>query len=81
MARWVLIAGMTNTRLLAGAVALGLAVGGTALTSGCREKGPAERAGEKIDRQIDKLEDAVDPKGPAEKAGRKIDRAIDDAKD
>lgn len=43
----------------------------------CREKGPAERAGEKIDDAKDKVEDALDPKGPAEKAGRAIDRATD----
>ena len=71
---------MTNMRLLAAAMALGLAVGGAALTSGCREKGPAERAGEKLDKKMDKLEDTFDPKGPAEKAGRKIDRAVDDVK-
>jgi hypothetical protein len=67
-------------RLLSMTLALGLAVGGAALTSGCREKGPAERAGEKVDRTMDKIEDKLDPKGPAEKAGRKLDRAIDDAK-
>ena len=71
---------MMTKRLLSVALALGLAIGGAALTSGCREKGPAERAGEKLDRTVDKLEDKLDPKGPAEKAGRKIDRAIDDAK-
>jgi len=71
---------MTNNRLLAAALALGFAVGGAALTSGCREKGPAERAGEKLDRKMDKVEDALDPKGPAEKAGRKLDRAVDDVK-
>lgn len=49
-----------------------------ATLSGCpRHKGPAERAGEKLDRAADKVEDAVDPKGPLEKAGRKIDRAVE----
>jgi hypothetical protein len=71
---------MTNIRMLAAAMSIGLAMGGAALTSGCREKGPAERAGEKIDRQMDKVEDAIDPKGPVEKAGRKLDRAVDDIK-
>jgi hypothetical protein len=71
---------MMMKRLLSTALAVSLAIGGAALTSGCREKGPAERAGEKLDRSMDKLEDKLDPKGPAEKAGRKIDRAIDDAK-
>jgi len=42
----------------------------------CREKGPAERAGENIDRAVDSVKDAVDPKGPVEKAGEKVDRAL-----
>ncbi len=40
-------------------------------------KGPVEKAGEKVDKAMDKVSDAVDPKGPAEKAGRAIDRATD----
>ena len=57
------------------AVAILLAGIGAA-TSACeRSKGPAEKAGEKIDKAADKVSDAVDPKGPVEKAGRKIDRA------
>ena len=60
--------------LLAAPLALGATL---ALASACRHKGPAERAGEKVDKAIDKAEDALDPKGPAEKAGRKIDRALD----
>jgi hypothetical protein len=45
--------------------------------TGCTEKkGPAEKAGEKIDETVDKLKDAVDPKGPAEKTGEKIDKAL-----
>lgn len=47
---------------------------------GCHHKGTAQRAGEKMDRAADKVDDAIDPKGPAEKAGRTIDRAVDDAK-
>jgi len=50
---------------------------GTPLCTGCREKGPVEKAGEKIDEAVDKMKDAVDPKGPAEQAGKKIDRALD----
>ena len=42
-----------------------------------KPKGPAEKAGEKVDKAIDKVSDAVDPKGPVEKAGRAIDRATD----
>jgi hypothetical protein len=62
-------------------LATSLAIGGATFTTGCREKGPGERAGEKIDHSLDKLKDKLDPPGPVEKAGRKIDRAIDDAKD
>lgn len=42
----------------------------------CKEKGPAEKAGEGVDRAIEKVQDAVDPKGPVEKAGEKIDKAL-----
>jgi len=50
------------------------------LGTGCESQGPAERAGENIDRGIedakDAVQDAVDPAGPAEKAGRELDRAV-----
>jgi hypothetical protein len=42
---------------------------------GC-EKGPAQEAGEKVDRALDKLSG----KGPAEKAGERIDEAVDELK-
>jgi hypothetical protein len=71
---------MKHGRLLSLALAIGLATGGATLLGGCREKGPAEKAGEKVDNAMEKLEDKLDPKGPAEKAGRKIDKAVDDAK-
>jgi hypothetical protein len=58
------------------ALAAVLAVG-MPLCTGCREKGPVEKAGEKVDEAVDKMKDAVDPKGPAERAGEKIDRALD----
>jgi len=41
----------------------------------CREKGPAEKTGEQIDKAAENIKDAVDPAGPAERAGEKIDRA------
>ena len=72
--------GMMHTRLVSVGLAIVLATGGATLLGGCREKGPGEKAGEKVDNAMDKLEDKLDPKGPAEKAGRKIDKAIDDAK-
>jgi len=46
----------------------------TALTA-C-EKGPMEKAGEKVDKAVDKLSG----KGPMEKAGEKIDKAVDELK-
>ena len=58
------------------ALAAVLAIGTTYCT-GCQEKGPVEKAGEKVDEAVDKMKDAVDPKGPAEKAGEKVDRALD----
>ena len=52
--------------------------GGSLLKSGCEKpKGPAEKAGEKVDKAVDKVSDAVNPKGPVEKAGRAVDRATD----
>jgi hypothetical protein len=42
---------------------------------GC-EKGPMEKAGQKIDNAVDK----VTGKGPAEKAGEKIDDAVKELK-
>lgn len=38
--------------------------------------GPAERAGQSLDRAAESLRDTVDPpSGPAERAGRAVDRA------
>ncbi len=39
------------------------------------DKGPAEKAGESIDKAGQSIKDAVDPPGPAEKMGRALDRA------
>jgi hypothetical protein len=46
------------------------------LVAGCETKGPAERAGESIDRGVQNAKDALVPAGPAEKAGRAVDRAV-----
>jgi hypothetical protein len=43
----------------------------------CKEKGPAERAGEKIDKAGENLKDAVDPRTPAEKAEDKVKDGVD----
>jgi hypothetical protein len=47
-------------------------VAGVAL-AGC-EKGPAQKAGERIDKAVDKLTG----KGPVEKAGERVDKAVDE---
>lgn len=39
----------------------------------CKEKGPAEKIGEKIDKEAAKVEKKID-KGPAESVGEKIDK-------
>ncbi len=41
----------------------------------CDDKGPAQKTGESIDNDAQKMKDAVDPPGPAEKAGRAVDKA------
>lgn len=61
------------------ALALGLMLATTGLLAGCREEGPAERLGEKIDKTADDVKDTLTPDGKGESAGKKIDRAIDDA--
>jgi hypothetical protein len=60
-------------------IALALAIVTLALgTTACPEKGPAQKAGEKIDETVDKLTHPNE--GSLEKAGRKVDEAVDDAK-
>ncbi|MGH7337259.1 MAG: hypothetical protein ACREI7_06765 [Myxococcota bacterium] len=48
--------------------------------AGCREEGPAERAGRAIDdaaREVgDELRELVDEDGPLERAGREADEAL-----
>ena len=51
-------------------------IAGLCLT-GC-QKGPMQKAGEKVDEITGR--DKVLGKGPAEKAGRKIDNTVDDIK-
>ncbi len=51
--------------------------GALALGAGCdSEKGPAEKAGEKVDQAAEKVKDTISPPGPAEKAGRAADKAL-----
>lgn len=47
-----------------------------AFVPSCKEKGPAEETGEKIDNAVEEIKDTVDPKGPMEKAGEKVDDAL-----
>lgn len=44
--------------------------------AGCESQGPAEKAGESIDKGIQKAKDTVSPPGPGEKAGREVDKAL-----
>jgi len=46
------------------------------MMTSCREKGPAEKIGESLDKAGEDIKDAVDPKGPVEKAGEKVDKAL-----
>ena len=43
--------------------------------SGC-EQGPMQKAGEKVDKAVDK----ITGKGPVEKAGERVDKAVDQLK-
>jgi hypothetical protein len=51
-------------------------LGAVAVFAGCEAKGPAQRAGENVDKSVQKVKDAVNPPGPVEKAGRSVDEAI-----
>ena len=44
--------------------------------AGCESEGPAQKAGENIDKGIQKAKDTIAPPGPAEKVGRDLDKAI-----
>ena len=56
-----------------------LAVGLLALSLSACEKGPAEKAGEKLDDVVEDIRHGDE--GALEKAGRKTDEAIDDVKE
>jgi hypothetical protein len=61
---------MMVRRYLGGLLVVGVLAAG--VLAGC-DKGPAQKAGEKIDNAMDKLTG----KGPVEKAGERIDEAVD----
>jgi hypothetical protein len=53
-----------------------LMIGALVAFAGCESKGPAEKAGESIDKGIQNAKDVVNPPGAGEKAGRELDKAI-----
>ncbi len=53
-----------------------LMIGALMAFAGCESKGPAEKAGESIDKGIQNAKDVVNPPGAGEKAGRELDKAI-----
>ena len=59
------------------AVVIAMVAAVLALVVGC-EKGPAQKAGERVDRALD--QDRLFSRGPVENAGRKLDKAVDDVK-
>ena len=65
-----------KTRIPRFVLASALLAGAAGTFTGCEPKGPAERAGEGVDRAARDVRDAVDPAGPVEKAGRAVDRAV-----
>jgi hypothetical protein len=50
--------------------------GAVAAFAGCETKGPAQKAGEEIDKGVQSAKDAINPPGPLEKAGRGVDKAL-----
>jgi hypothetical protein len=65
-----------TTRLTTRIAGLACVLGGAiALGTGC-EKGPAEKAGAKVDQGIQDVKDTISPPGPAAKAGRAVDKAL-----
>jgi hypothetical protein len=53
-----------------------LLFGAVATFAGCESKGPAQQAGENIDKGIQNAKDTINPPGPAEKAERSLDKAL-----
>jgi hypothetical protein len=62
-----------NNRVLA---FVPIMIGALVAFAGCEDKGPAEKAGQSIDKGIQNAKDAVNPPGPLEKAGRSVDKAV-----
>ncbi len=66
---------MIKNRVASFAVSF-LTLGALLAFAGCESKGPAEKAGESIDKGIQNAKDVVNPPGPLEKAGRNVDKAL-----
>ena len=64
--------GVTNRAMLLPALLLGA----VAAVAGCESKGPAQSAGESVDKGVQNVKDAINPPGPVEKAGRGVDKAL-----
>jgi hypothetical protein len=76
--QWKLMRGERKSRMAAGALIATLMTGGALVGVGCERQGPAERAGQEIDRVVEEAKDKLTPAGPAEKAGQKADHAVED---
>jgi hypothetical protein len=68
---------MSNKRIDRGWLFAVLLLGAVAVFTGCEAKGPAQRAGENVDKGVQNAKDAINPPGPVEKAGRSVDKTLD----
>jgi len=68
---------MSQKRINRGSRFAVLLLGAVAVFAGCEAKGPAQRAGENVDRGVQDAKDVINPPGPVEKAGRTVDKALD----
>ena len=64
------------SRLFVVVLALGV---GLALFAGCEQKGPAQKAGEKVDKAVEDAGKAIEKAG--EKTGEKLDEAAKKVRD
>ena len=67
---------MSNERKNRAALLAALLLGVVVTCAGCEPKGPAQQAGESIDKGVQDAKDAINPPGPLEKAGRGVDKAL-----
>lgn len=51
-------------------------LGVVAAFAGCETKGPAQRAGEDVDKGVQNAKDAINPPGATEKVGRSVDKVL-----